>query len=89
MESVLAWADCSPDLNTSIGATAAFQPPEQQVGEPPVDCLCIFGRHILTLKEEAVHTCTALSKEYMKYSVKDLEASETHCEFSMTGAEFF
>ena len=85
MESVLAWADCSPDLNTSIGATAAFQPPEQQVGVSPVDCLCIFGRHMLTVKEEAVHTCASLSKEYVKYSVKDLEAWE----FSLTGAEFF
>lgn len=89
MESMLAWADCFPDLNTSIGVTAAFLPPDQQVGESPVNCLCIFNRHILTIKEKAVHTCAALSKEYMKYSAKDLEAWETHCEFSLTGAEFF
>lgn len=88
MESVLAWADCASDLNTSIGVTAAFQPSEQQVGEPHVNCLCIFSRHILTIKEKAVHTCATLSKEYMKYSVKDLEGWETHCEFFHDLAEF-
>lgn len=89
MGSALAWIDCSPDLNTSIGVTAAFQPPEQQVGESRVNCLCIFSRHILTIKEKVVHTCAALSKEYRKYSATDWEAWETHCEFSLTGAEFF
>lgn len=89
MGSVLAWIDCSPDRNTGIGVTAAFQPPEQQVGESRVNCLCIFSRHILTIKEKAVHSCAAFSKEYRKYSATDWEVWETHCEFSLTGAEFF
>lgn len=63
MESVLAWADCAPDLNTSIGVTAALQPSEQQVGGPHVNCLCTFSHHILTIKEKAVHTCATHSEE--------------------------
>lgn len=89
MESVLAWADCAPDLNTSIGVTAALQPSEQQVGGPHVNCLCTFSHHILTIKEKAVHTCATHSEEYMKYSVKDLEGWETHCEFSLTELSSF
>lgn len=46
------------------------------MAEQNVSCMYLFSSHILTIKEEVIHICITLTKEYMKYLVKDLEDLE-------------